>query len=243
MKILISLTAYNTPASVLQSTVAHYQDEYDDHELQFVTCANYPLPFTGSQIVTIPSIYQGPDHAWSNKSYIRARYQEFDYVIESDPDITVPLSTFENYIEHADRLPLEYIPGVLSCETKEVNGITEQYLLPQLTVMPPFKELLELNGQRYYVPYYRSSACFIADRERYRLALSKGLAVNPETARGYHIQEWARTAIYHTLTEVIPFADLVNCLVYHPTKYIHSFQRGPQEFRTVEQLLNLLPKS
>ena len=232
MKVLISLTSYN-PKLDLQKVISNYQATYTKYDLEFVLSCNYPLPFEVSNSVIISNVYTSVDHVWNNKQYIRDTLNTWDYVIESDDDILVPISTFENYRAH-EGLPIDYIPGVLCCETRLVDGMEEMFILPSLRFMKCYEEQLTMNDIRYYVPTYRHSACFIADKVRYSKALNMGLSLEPCSIKRYHPQEWSRTQIYFLLREVIAVDQIENSLVYHlPNKYVHQRKN---DFRTITML-------
>ena len=227
--ILISITSYK-PKLELQKIIENYQNNYTAYNLQFVIATPYPLNYTYPNMVVLTTGYTGFAHAWSNKQYLLDNYHNYDYLIETDDDILIPLETFE-YYRSQENLPLDYIPGLLSCETKEVDGMIELFLLPSLTFKPICKEFVTLDNKPYYVPNCRHAAAFIVDRARYALALDKGLSTSPGDDPHYHPQEWARTQIYHTLTEVISCTDIERTLVYHlPNKYIWKW---PYFFRSL----------
>ena len=238
-KILISLTSYNKKEEPhLQEIIKSYIEEFSDgFELFFCLSINYDHFHAPSNSILIPKKYEGWQFTWQNKEYINEHYKHYNFIIESDADINISYSNFQYYVKEANELSFDYIPGFM---TMERGSNRERHLITLPPSLPRISDKIQLNNKSYFTPYNLHSAMFIVDRDRFQLALDKGMKSEPYRWKYHTEAETSRTAVYSYFKKVIPIDSIQNnlSLVSHlPNKYWHHPLVRYSPFLTVDKFL------
>ena len=203
------------------------------------TCKIYvssPYGYINPLSTNIINAKVGPRHAWTLHDTINSNYQDYDYVINSDDDILITEANIDYYTKQS--LAMNYIAGFLVYE--EAKGFKQILSMPKLGQPPASKRLL-IGENTYIIPTRKHSACFIVDKNRYKLYLDNGRGVEPSVEVIYGTQIGARTDIYDSgiFDKVIPITAIKNgsALVKHLAKHFtNELEFEPIKYWTPEFL-------
>ncbi len=190
---------------------------------------NYAFEYSKLPVTYLERKFADWNYTWNNRATLLGCYLDYDYVIDSDDDLELPRRAFDYYVAN-EGLPADYIAGFLTSEADRQGKrrlITMGNHSPKLVA-----ETITIGDNQYITPNNLHSCCFIADKARFGLAVSRGLSSVPIKKHFYTNAEYARTEIYDKLTKVVSVDGirtgdaLVNHLPNNNLTYGNAFIAG-----------------